>query len=48
MREWIIYHIRLFGEKSHFVIHDAGVVHEEVLKSWMDLDYVTLQDIREV
>ncbi|OMO68910.1 hypothetical protein CCACVL1_19775 [Corchorus capsularis] len=50
LREWIAYHVRLFGERSHFVIHDAGGVHEEVLevlKPWMELGYVTLQDIRE-
>ncbi|XVF00437.1 hypothetical protein REPUB_Repub04eG0001500 [Reevesia pubescens] len=50
VREWIAYHVRLFGERSHFVIHDAGGVHEEVLevlKPWMELGYVTLQDIRE-
>ncbi|XP_047260108.1 uncharacterized protein LOC107873541 isoform X2 [Capsicum annuum] len=42
--------LKLFGEKSHFVIHDAGGVHDgvmEVLKPWMDKGYVTLQDIRE-
>ncbi|WCJ33283.1 hypothetical protein M5689_014656 [Euphorbia peplus] len=50
VREWIAYHVRLFGERSHFVIHDAGGVHQEVyevLKPWMDLGYVTLQDIRD-
>ncbi|EOX96811.1 hypothetical protein QUC31_015973 [Theobroma cacao] len=50
VREWIAYHVRLFGERSHFVIHDAGGVHEEVLevlRPWMELGYVTLQDIRE-
>lgn len=50
IREWIAYHVRLFGEKSHFVIYDAGGVHEEVfqvLKPWMDLGYVTLHDIKE-
>lgn len=50
VREWLAYHIRLFGVRSHFVIHDAGGVHEEVLevlKPWMELGYVTLQDIRE-
>ncbi|XP_021893782.1 galactan beta-1,4-galactosyltransferase GALS2-like [Carica papaya] len=50
LREWIAYHVRLFGERSHFVLHDAGGVHEEVmevLKPWMELGYVTLQDIRE-
>ncbi|MCL7032915.1 hypothetical protein MKW94_015993 [Papaver nudicaule] len=24
VREWIAYHVKLFGEKSHFVIHDAA------------------------
>lgn len=50
VREWLAFHVRLFGEKSHFVIHDAGGVHEEVmevLKPWMDKGYVTLQDIRD-
>ncbi|KAM2318527.1 hypothetical protein FF1_002087 [Malus domestica] len=50
VREWIAYHVRLFGPRSHFVIHDAGGIHEEVLevlKPWMELRYVTLQDIRE-
>lgn len=50
VREWIAYHVRLFGEKSHFVIHDAGGVNGEVfqvLKPWMELGYVTLQDVRD-
>ncbi|XP_044507838.1 galactan beta-1,4-galactosyltransferase GALS3-like [Mangifera indica] len=50
IREWIAYHVRLFGGKSHFVIYDAGGVHPEVLKvlkPWMELGYVTLQDIKE-
>ncbi|CAK8562058.1 unnamed protein product [Lathyrus sativus] len=50
VREWIAYHVRLFGPNSHFVIHDAGGVHEEVLevlKPWIELGYVTLQDIRD-
>ncbi|KAF8412622.1 hypothetical protein HHK36_000591 [Tetracentron sinense] len=50
VREWMAYHVKLFGENSHFVIHDAGGVHSdvlEVLKPWMEKGYVTLQDIRE-
>lgn len=50
VREWIAYHVRLFGKRSHFVIHDAGGVHPEVmdvLRPWMDMGYVTLQDIRD-
>ncbi|KAK7360765.1 hypothetical protein VNO77_02778 [Canavalia gladiata] len=50
VREWIAYHVKFFGPKSHFVIHDAGGVHEgvlEVLKPWIEVGYVTLQDIRD-
>ncbi|PWA48981.1 hypothetical protein CTI12_AA486230 [Artemisia annua] len=50
VREWIAYHVRMFGEKSHFVIHDAGGVHPEVmevLRPWIEKGYVTLQDIKE-
>ncbi|XP_047307772.1 galactan beta-1,4-galactosyltransferase GALS3-like [Impatiens glandulifera] len=50
VREWLAYHIRLLGGKSHFVIHDAGGVHPEVmevLRPWMEKGYVTLQDIKE-
>lgn len=50
VREWIAYHVKFFGERAHFVIHDAGGVHSgvlEVLKPWMEKGYVTLQDIRE-
>ncbi|KAK4364202.1 hypothetical protein RND71_015560 [Anisodus tanguticus] len=50
VREWLAFHVRLFGEKSHFVMHDAGGIHEgvmAVLKPWMDKGYVTLHDIRE-
>ncbi|GLU08582.1 hypothetical protein SLE2022_254880 [Rubroshorea leprosula] len=50
VREWIAYHVRLFGKRSHFIIYDAGGVHEEVLKvlkPWMELGYVTLQDVRD-
>ncbi|XP_021857008.1 galactan beta-1,4-galactosyltransferase GALS3 [Spinacia oleracea] len=50
MREWIAYHVRLFGTKSHFVIFDSGGIHPEVLevlRPWMELGYVTLEDVRE-
>lgn len=50
VREWMAYHAKLFGKKSHFVIHDAGGVHPgvmEVLQPWMEKGLVTLQDIRE-
>ncbi|XP_071702803.1 galactan beta-1,4-galactosyltransferase GALS3-like [Rutidosis leptorrhynchoides] len=50
VREWIAYHVKLFGVKSHFVIHDAGGVHPdvmEVLRPWIEKGYVTLQDIKD-
>ncbi|XP_077221022.1 galactan beta-1,4-galactosyltransferase GALS3-like [Tasmannia lanceolata] len=50
MREWIAYHVKLFGNKSHFIIHDAGGVHNEVLevlRPWIEKGFVTLQDIKE-
>ncbi|WOK91839.1 hypothetical protein Cni_G00530 [Canna indica] len=50
VREWMAYHARLFGERSHFVFHDAGGVHPgvmEVLRPWAEKGLVTLQDIRE-
>ncbi|XP_057549469.1 galactan beta-1,4-galactosyltransferase GALS2 [Amaranthus tricolor] len=50
MREWIAYHVRLFGKKSHFAIYDAGGVHKEVmevLKPWMDLGYISIHDVKE-
>ncbi|RWW83343.1 hypothetical protein BHE74_00008154 [Ensete ventricosum] len=50
IREWMAYHARLFGERSHFVFHDAGGVHPgvmEVLRPWVEKGIVTVQDIRE-
>ncbi|KAK9065046.1 hypothetical protein SSX86_016429 [Deinandra increscens subsp. villosa] len=50
VREWIAYHANLFGEKSHFVIYDAGGVEAEVmevLRPWIEKGYVTLQDVKE-
>ncbi|KAL1320973.1 hypothetical protein HN51_065693 [Arachis hypogaea] len=50
IREWIAYHVKFFGPKSHFVIYDAGGVHKqvlEVLKPWMELGYITLHDIKD-
>ncbi|KAH7661972.1 hypothetical protein IHE45_15G099800 [Dioscorea alata] len=50
VREWMAYHVRLFGPRAHFVFHDAGGVHPavlDVLRPWMELGLITLQDIRE-
>ncbi|KAI5073570.1 hypothetical protein GOP47_0011583 [Adiantum capillus-veneris] len=50
IREWLAYHVRLMGPKSHFVFHDAGGVSaqvRQVLLKWQALGHVTLHDIRE-
>ncbi|XP_021861025.1 galactan beta-1,4-galactosyltransferase GALS1 [Spinacia oleracea] len=50
IREWVAYHAWLFGEKSHFVFHDAGGVTDDVrkvLEPWVKKGRVTIQDIRE-
>ncbi|XP_010481723.1 PREDICTED: galactan beta-1,4-galactosyltransferase GALS2-like [Camelina sativa] len=50
IREWVAYHVRFFGERSHFVLHDAGGISEEVfevLKPWIELGRVTVHDTRE-
>jgi hypothetical protein len=50
MREWMAYHAKFFGPRSHFVFHDVGGVHpkvREVLEPWIHVGRVTLQDISE-
>ncbi|CAF2122654.1 unnamed protein product [Brassica napus] len=50
MREWMAYHAWFFGERSHFVFHDAGGVSpevREVLEPWIRAGRVTVQDIRD-
>lgn len=50
IREWMAYHVKLFGKRAHFFLHDAGGVTasvERVLRPWRKRGYVTLQDIRE-
>lgn len=50
MREWMAYHAWFFGDKSHFVFHDAGGVSPEVrkvLEPWIRAGRVTVQDIRD-
>jgi hypothetical protein len=49
MREWVAYHARFFGPRSHFVFHDAGGVSPEVravLDPWVKAGRLTVQDIR--
>ncbi|KAJ4769612.1 hypothetical protein LUZ62_053869 [Rhynchospora pubera] len=50
IREWIVYHVKLFGRRAHFVIYDAGGIHAavmDVLRPWIEIGAVTLHDIRD-
>ncbi|KAG0581531.1 hypothetical protein KC19_4G259000 [Ceratodon purpureus] len=50
MREWMAYHAKFFGEKSHFILHDSGGFHDDVrkvLEPWIKKGRVTLQNIRQ-
>ncbi|XP_051199208.1 galactan beta-1,4-galactosyltransferase GALS1 [Lolium perenne] len=49
VREWMAYHARFFGPRSHFVFHDAGGVGpavRAVLEPWVRAGRATLQDVR--
>ncbi|KAF8658454.1 hypothetical protein HU200_058906 [Digitaria exilis] len=49
VREWMAYHARFFGARSHFVFHDAGGVSAAVrsaLEPWVRAGRATLQDVR--
>ncbi|KAL6603013.1 hypothetical protein ACP70R_043374 [Stipagrostis hirtigluma subsp. patula] len=49
VREWMAYHARFFGPRSHFVFHDAGGVSPAVraaLQPWVRAGRATLQDVR--
>ncbi|KAG6548249.1 hypothetical protein Mapa_010300 [Marchantia paleacea] len=50
MREWMSYHAMLFGPRSHFILYDAGGIHDEVrriLEPWLKLGRVTVMNIRQ-
>lgn len=50
MREWMAYHAKFLGEKSHFIFHDSGGFHDDVwkvLKPWIEKGRVTVQNIRQ-
>lgn len=50
VREWIAYHVMLFGRKSHFIFHDAGGMHEEVrevLEPWRKRGFVTIENVKQ-
>ncbi|CAM6103785.1 unnamed protein product [Calypogeia fissa] len=48
-REWMAYHMRLFGENAHFIFYDAGGIDDvvwRVWKPWMKLGRVTILNVR--
>lgn len=50
VREWMAYHARFFGPRSHFVFHDAGGVTSPAVRAalepWVRAGRATLQDVR--
>lgn len=50
MREWMAYHAKFLGDRSHFILHDSGGFHDDVrkvLQPWIEQGRVTLQNIRQ-
>lgn len=50
MREWLAYHAHFFGERSHFMFHDAGGFHPQVWKvldPWIKKGRVSVQNIQQ-
>lgn len=50
VREWIAYHAWFFGNRTLFMFHDAGGIHDDVyrvLKPWIDLGRVQVQNLRQ-
>jgi hypothetical protein len=50
MREWLAYHAYFLGERSHFILHDAGGFHPDVwkvLEPWIQKGRVTVQNIQQ-
>ncbi|CAM6119576.1 unnamed protein product [Calypogeia fissa] len=50
IREWIAYHVWRFGPRSHFVLYDAGGIHEgvrKILQPWVEKGFVSVFNIRQ-
>ncbi|BBN08178.1 galactan beta-1,4-galactosyltransferase [Marchantia polymorpha subsp. ruderalis] len=50
VREWLAYHVRYFGPRSHFFLYDAGALDDDVrkvLQPWVDLGRVTITNVRQ-
>lgn len=50
MREWIAYHAWRFGPRSHFVLYDAGGIHEgvqRILEPWVEKGFVSVLNMRQ-
>lgn len=51
VREWVAYHTYVFGNRSHFILYDAGGFHDDVqkvLEPWVKLGRVTVQNIQQI
>ncbi|KAG6553603.1 hypothetical protein Mapa_004517 [Marchantia paleacea] len=50
VREWIAYHVRFLGERSHFFLYDAGGIEGkvmDVLRPWVAKGRVTIMNVRQ-
>jgi hypothetical protein len=50
IREWIAYHVWLFGPRAHFILYDAGGINEgvrRILEPWVRRGSVTVLNIRQ-
>lgn len=50
IREWMAYHAKFFGEKSHFILYDAGGYHRDVrkvLEPWIKQGRASLHNVRQ-
>ncbi|CAM6127707.1 unnamed protein product [Calypogeia fissa] len=50
VREWIAWHARIFGPRSHFILYDGGGLHDDVRKilaPWVKLGRVSIMNYRQ-
>lgn len=49
IREWMAYHAMVFGNRTHFLFHDAGGMSADVLavlQPWIELGWVSVQNLQ--
>ncbi|CAM6102638.1 unnamed protein product [Calypogeia fissa] len=50
VREWIAWHARILGPRSHFILYDGGGLHDDVRKvlaPWVKLGRVSIMNYRQ-